>query len=114
VPRRGWIFRVQDMVDCAEKILEYTRGQSLDQFRSSPIVVDAVFYNITILGEAARHVPDEVVARHPEIEWAAVRGMRNNLVHEYFGADMQIVWATIQTDIPELIPKLKAVLAVED
>lgn len=96
---------------CAERILEYTRGQSLEQFRSSSVVVDAVFYNITILGEAARHVPDDVAASFPAIEWAAVRAMRNNLVHEYFGADMQIVWDTIQRDIPELIPNLKAVLA---
>ncbi len=88
--------------------------QSLEQFRSSPVVVDAVFYNITILGEAARHVPDDIAGRFPEIEWAAVRAMRNNLVHEYFGADMQIVWDTIQRDIPELIPSLRALLALPE
>lgn len=113
MPRRPWKLSVQDMLTCAERILDYTRGQSLEQFRSSTMLVDAVFYNITILGEAARHVPDDIAARSPEIEWAAVRGMRNNLVHEYFGADMQIVWDTIQRDIPDLIPKLRAVLAVE-
>lgn len=113
MPPRGWEFRVQDMLTCAQRILEYTRGLSLEEFRSNPLVVDAVFYNITILGEAARHVPDDVAARSPEIDWAAVRGMRNNLVHEYFGADMQIVWDTIQRDVPDLILKLEAVKSIE-
>ena len=79
-----------------------------------PMMMEAVFYNITIIGEAARHVPDEVAQRYPEIEWAAIRGMRNNLVHEYFGSDLAIVWDTIQHDIPALVPKLGEILREAD
>lgn len=77
------------------------------------MMMEAVFYNITIIGEAARHVPDEVAKRFPEVEWAAIRAMRNNLVHEYFGSDLAIVWDTIQRDIPELVARLRELLARE-
>lgn len=50
-----------------------------------------MLYNLVVIGEAASHLPEEVTARHPEIEWRQVRGMRNRLVHEYFGADPSIV-----------------------
>ena len=114
MPPRAWLIRVQDMLACSERILDYTAGKTFDEFRASPMMMEAVFYNITIIGEAARHVPDEVAQRNPEIEWAAIRGMRNNLVHEYFGSDLAIVWDTIQHDIPALVPKLGEILREAD
>lgn len=113
MPPRTWLIRVQDMLACAGRILGYTAGKTFEEFCASPMMMEAVFHNITIIGEAARHVPDDVANRFPEVEWAAIRAMRNNLVHEYFGSDLAIVWDTIQHDIPELATNLRGILGRE-
>jgi len=72
--------------------------------------VDAVLRNLTVIGEAARHVPDEVVATHPDLPWSEMRDMRNIVVHEYFGVDPAIIWRTIREDLPPLVPQLESLL----
>jgi uncharacterized protein with HEPN domain len=101
------------MLLAAEQILEFTRGITREQFFASPMRMHAVMHDFTILGEAACHVPDDVAEAHPEIEWAQIRAMRHVIVHEYFGADMNVVWATIQNDVTDVIPKLRAILQNE-
>ena len=64
-------------------------------------------WNLAVLGEAVRGIPDEVQAAHPEIPWAKMRGMRNVLVHEYFGIDDQIVWATATLNVLPLAAPLR-------
>ena len=113
MPPRDWLFRIQDMLASLRKIREFTRGMDVEAFRASPIAMDAVFYNLTIVGEATRFVPGEVVERHPEIDWSRMRGMRNILVHDYFGADLTIVWQTVTEDVPATIPKLEQILREE-
>jgi uncharacterized protein with HEPN domain len=63
-----------------------------------------------IQGEATRFMPDDVLARHPALDWKRMQGMRNLIVHEYFGADLGIVGQTIQEDLAPLVPKLRAIL----
>jgi uncharacterized protein with HEPN domain len=101
------------MLACSERILRSTEGRTFEEFRADPVSMDAVFYNITIIGEAARHVPHDVAARHPQIEWEAIRGMRDNLIQGSLGSDLEIICATIQRDIPDLAGKLRHVLERE-
>jgi uncharacterized protein with HEPN domain len=72
--------------------------------------VDAVIRNFIIIGEAATHVPEEVVSAHPEIPWRDMRDMRNFVVHEYFGISDKIIWDTVQNNLPPLINLLKPLL----
>src|SRR6056297_350626 len=65
--------------------------------------VDAVIRNFEILGEAAAHVPEEIVFDYPDVPWQDIRDMRNLLAHEYFGVNEEIVWETIQKDLSSLI-----------
>ncbi|MCF8096147.1 MAG: DUF86 domain-containing protein, partial [Desulfobacteraceae bacterium] len=67
--------------------------------------------NFEIIGEATAHIPEEISAAHPEIPWQDMRDMRNILAHEYFGINENIVWNTIQDDLPPLIPLLKKLLS---
>lgn len=69
---------------------------------SKPVVA-----NLTIIGEAARHVPDDLVAASPDVPWPLMRGMRNRIVHDYFHVDAQIVWETTQNDLAPLREPLK-------
>lgn len=111
MPPRNWLLRIEDMIECIEKIVRYTKDMTIESFSANDLVVDAVVRNISIIGEAARYIPDEIIARYPELPWTEMRGMRNVVVHEYFGADAITIWDTAQFDLPPLLEKLKAMLA---
>jgi len=83
--------RIVVMLDAIAGIEAAIRGHDAATFPVDRKARDAVSWNLTVLGEAVRGVPDEVQASHPEIPWGKMRAMRNLLVHEYFGIDDQIV-----------------------
>jgi uncharacterized protein with HEPN domain len=110
MPHRKWELRIRDILAAIERIMEYTRDLDYENFRSDNKTVDAVVHNFEIIGEAAAHLPEEIVAGNPEIPWQDMRDMRNVLVHEYFGINEKIIWETIQDDLPSLTPQLKNLL----
>jgi len=67
-------------------------------------------HNLIVLGEASRHIPSAIEAKHPEVPWEKMRGIRNVVVHEYFGVDAEILWQTARSDLPPLLPLLERVL----
>jgi hypothetical protein len=64
------------------------------------MVIEACLYNIQIIGEAVAQLPDDVKNNSPHIPWALIKGMRNRLIHEYFGTDLPVVWNVIKNDLP--------------
>ena len=74
----------------------------LQSFASDTRTVDAVVRNLEIIGEAATRIPEEFKAGHPEVPWRRVVGLRNRIVHEYFGVDIGIVWSVVSQDLPHL------------
>jgi uncharacterized protein with HEPN domain len=110
MPPRDWKVRIQDILDAITKIHKYTVGMNAKSFMADDKTVDAVIANITIIGEAASRVPPEVIEASPEIPWTVMRGIRNVVVHEYFGLNAQILWDTVQNDLPPLVPYLKRLL----
>ena len=110
MPLRRWDIRINDILLAISRIQEYTRSYNYQRFSDDSKTVDAVVRNLEIIGEAARHVPDEIMAEHPEIPWRDMADMRNLLSHEYFGVNDKIVWETVQNDLPALIPALNALL----
>ncbi len=113
MPGRDWRFRVEDIISAIEKICAFTKDADFDAFVANQMAVDAVIRNLEIIGEAARHIPAEIEAKHPEIGWPEMRAIRNILIHEYFGVDVAIIWHTVQTDLPPLLPKLRNILGNE-
>jgi uncharacterized protein with HEPN domain len=110
MPLRRWDIRIRDILSSITKIQEYTKGLDYKGFQDDTKTVDAVIRNLEIIGEAARHVPEDIATKYPEIPWKDMRDMRNLLSHEYFGVNAQILWETIQTDLPPLLHQLKALL----
>ncbi len=110
MPPRSWKSRIEDILQAAARIRRYTYGMSFETFGADEKTVDAVVRNLTVVGEAANHIPSEVQEHHPEIPWAQMRGIRNVLMHEYFGVSLPIIWKTIQQDLPALVPTLEAIL----
>jgi uncharacterized protein with HEPN domain len=98
------------MLVAARKVAQYTAGLAFGDFAADSKTIDAVVRNLSIIGEAARHVPDSVQALSPSIPWAAIRGMRHRIIHEYAQVDVAIVWDTVTHDLPPLIPALESLL----
>ena len=104
---RHWDLYVRDMIEFAEKILSYTKGMDQEGFITDTRTYDATLRNIELIGEAATHLPRHVREAHPEIEWRRIVATRNRVAHGYLGIDDDVVWDVIQTDIPDLLPKLR-------
>ena len=93
---------MDDIKDSIEKIDDFIDGVSFDKFKKDSMIIDAVVRNLEIIGEAAKNIPDSVKTEYKNIPWNKIGGMRNKIIHEYFSVDLEILWKTIQEDIPEL------------
>lgn len=98
---------LRDMLENAEKARSFVKGMDYDDFRRDDKAVYAVIRALEIIGEAARQIPEDVRGAHPEIQWREIMGMRNKLTHEYFGVNTEVVWKTVQEDLPLIIPALQ-------
>jgi uncharacterized protein with HEPN domain len=98
---------VSDILESAHKILDYTAGQSFEDFTTDSKTVDAVIRNFEIIGEAANRLPEAFRDSFPDIDWHRIRGFRNRIVHDYFGIDYSIVWTIKETFLPFMIAQLK-------
>ena len=107
---RDWRFRVRDILAAVRAIGAYTDGMSFEEFVADQRTTDAVIRNLMTMGESIRWIPEPVLDAHPEVPWRLMRAVRNVVVHEYFGVDSRILWATVLYDLPPLVPKLEAVL----
>jgi uncharacterized protein with HEPN domain len=101
--------RLEDILESIDRIEKYAvRGRAA--FENEDLVQVWILHHIQIIGEAARKVSGELQQQHPEVPWAQIIAMRNILVHDYFGVDVEEVWAAVQRDIPDLKRKAAAIL----
>ena len=110
MPSRDWQIRITDILQAIEEIVELTRGVTDVEFAQDIRTVKAVLYNFAVIGEAARHVPEAVKAQWPQVPWREMSDMRNVVIHEYFGVDLEILWETIHQELPPLLPRLQEML----
>ena len=94
----------------AEFVLERSAPLTIDAFRADPTVQRAFVRSLEIIGEASKKVPAEFREAHPHIEWRAMAGMRDRLIHDYFGVDYDLVWDVVRNRIPELRTQITALL----
>ena len=102
---------VEDMLECIEKIESYRAGVTADELATNSLLQDAVVRRLGIISEAAKHVPQEVRARYPDVPWRTMAGLRDVLIHEYFAVILKRVWEVITTDLPTVKPLLAHVQA---
>lgn len=108
--RQGDVVYLRHILDAVSRIEEYTEDMKREDFMSSNLHQDAVIRQVEVIGEAARKVSEETRKRHTEVPWKDMAGMRDKLIHGYFGVDLDAVWDTVTEDIPRLKTMLQALL----
>lgn len=101
---------LRDIVDSIQNIEKYTKNLSSKKFSNDRLVIDAVVRNLEIIGEAAKHVSKATKSAHPDVPWKEMTGMRNKVIHEYFGVDVDIVWETVENSLPTLGKSIQKLL----
>jgi uncharacterized protein with HEPN domain len=104
---------VGHMLDMTRKALELARGVDKTSFDADEKLQLALVHLIQVIGEAARRVSPEFQVRHPDIPWGAIVGMRHKVVHDYMGVDIEVVWDTVQNDLPGLSRMLESIAGEE-
>ena len=102
---------LEDILDAVQRIREYTSGISSSQFSADNKTFDAVIRNLEIIGEATKNVPQAVRDKNPRIEWTKMAGLRDILIHEYFGVDSEIVWDIVENKLPTLEAEVRRILS---
>lgn len=102
-----------DILEAIDNIKEYTQGMSYGDFIKDKKTKDAVVRNLEVIGEATKNIPVEVKEKHSEVNWKATTGMRDKLIHEYFGVSSPIVWETIQNDLPSFKAQIEKILEMD-
>jgi uncharacterized protein with HEPN domain len=105
---------VADMVEACARVIEYTTGFDGSTLRADKKTVDAVVRNLEVLGEAAKRVSEPIRARAVDVPWRQIAGMRDVLIHDYFGVDLDIVCDVALAKVPLLHVTLEALLAELD
>lgn len=101
---------LDDILTSIAKIERYLAGLDREQFLNDEKSIDAVVRNLEIIGEATRQLPDEFTAQSPHIPWAQMAGLRNRIVHEYFGLDLDIIWEITQHDLSPLRQQIQPLI----
>ncbi len=100
---------IRDIVDSIERIEDYTKGLSFEQFSHDQKTIDAVIRNFEIIGEATKNLSNEIKSSYQDIPWKEMAGMRDKMIHDYSGVDLDIIWKTIKERLLELKKSLEGI-----
>ena len=109
MPRDSRVY-LEDILEATRKIIAYTGGLSKETFLEDEKTIDAVVRNLEVIGEAVKKLPEDLRAQHSAVEWKKIAGLRDLLIHEYFGVDVEIVWDIVQNKVPALDREVRTML----
>jgi uncharacterized protein with HEPN domain len=101
---------LDDILEASEAIQTYVEGMSCEEFADDPKTRDAVIRNLEVIGEATKNIPQVVRDQRPAVEWKRIAGLRDILIHHYFGVDIKIIWDIVENKIPLLRDQIGSLL----
>lgn len=104
---------LRHILDAISRIEEYTKGIEYEDFMDDHLIQDGVIRQIEIIGEATKRLSREIRGKHSEIPWKDMAGMRDKLIHDYLGVDIDAVWDTVKRDVPTMKNKLEDIIEKE-
>ncbi len=111
--KREFLDYLDDIVNAMNKVEDFTKDMKYEEFIEDDKTTFAVIRALEIIGEAVKKMPPSIKKQYPQIPWKDMAGMRDKLIHEYFGVKTKVVWETIKQDIPPLKPLFQRILAEE-
>jgi len=104
---------IEDILEAMTNAIEFTKDMSYDEFVKDTKTVYAVIRAIEIIGEAVKNIPEDIRKKYPDIPWRSMAGMRDKVIHAYFGVKIERVWKVVKRDIPNLKPKFEKMFREE-
>jgi len=107
---RNYLDYLEDIVAETNKIWQFIEGMTYEDFEKDSKTAYAVIRALEMIGEAAKQIPPSIKKEHPEIAWREVAGIRDKLIHQYFGVNLEVVWKTAVEDVPNLCSQIRRIL----
>jgi len=101
---------ISDMLNSLKELEQFTAGMNFETFAQDRKTINAVVRSLEVMGEAAKRIPEDIRTKHPAIPWKRIAGMRDKLIHQYWGVDTEIVWTVIKEELPPFKPLIEKVL----